>query len=157
MADVAVPANEQATAESGVNLEEVAALQAERRKAKALADAKARKDAEARAKKEAEAEALAEKKRLAANPARIWVQMSAGRDVNALRFDLRRFRKKWPEQMGSKSGGWAQMGQTRRLVVGPFASPAKAKDFAAALRKEGADVMVWNSEAGEEVSLFGAP
>jgi Flp pilus assembly protein TadD len=159
MATVEVPATEQQASVAPVDLAEVAALQAERRKAKLAAEAKAKKDAEAKLKKEADlkakAEADAEKKRLAANPARIWVQVATGRDIKGLGFDLRRLRKKYPDEMGSKGAGTAAWGNTNRLVVGPFASAAKGKDFASALRKAGADVMVWNSDAGQEVKPIG--
>lgn len=159
MAEVKVPEAEQAPSVAPVNLAEIAALQAERRKARLAAEAKAKKDAELKAKKEAEAkakaEALAEKKRLAANPSRIWVQVATGRSTSALGFDLKRLRKKYPDEMGSKDGATAPWGSTNRLVVGPFPSAAKAKDYAAALKKAGSDAFIWNSDAGEEVTPLG--
>jgi SPOR domain len=159
MAEVKVPEAEQQQSVVPVDLAEVAAMQAERRKAKLAAEVKAKKDAEIKAKKAAEAlaraEALAEKKRLAANPARIWVQVATGRSTSALAFDLRKMRKKYAAEIGSKGAGVAAWGSTNRLVVGPFASSAKAKDFEAAMKKAGSDAFVWNSDAGEEVSPLG--
>ncbi len=146
-----------------VDLAAVARIQAERRKiqeevaAKAAAE-KAKRDAAAKAKAEAAAKAKAEaeeKKRLADNPARIWVQIATGRDVAALGFDLRRMRRTYADALGSEAGWTAEWGATRRLLIGPYASAAKARDAAAAIKKSGGDAFVWNSEAGEDVTKIG--
>jgi hypothetical protein len=159
MASVKVPEAERQAVVAPVDLKEVAALQAERRKVRLAIEAKAKAVADAKAKAaedaKAKAAADAEKKRLAANPARFWVQLATGQNVTALAFDLRRFKKQYPDEIGSKSGATAPWGSTNRLVVGPFPTAAKAKDYAAALRKAGADVMLWNSDAGEEVAQIG--
>lgn len=159
MAEIEVPSAEQAAPQAAVDLAEIARLQAEARKAKRDAEAKAKRDAEAKAKKAAEekakAEALAEKKRLAANPSRVWVQIGTGRDKGALAFTLRAMRKQYAAQIGKRDGWTAEWGRTNRLVVGPFATLAKARDFEAAMNKAGSDAFVWQSEAGEDVAPLG--
>ena len=155
MAELKVPDDEVQGSPVAVDLNEVAALQAEKRKAKLAAEAKARKEAELKAKKEAEAKALAEKKRLAANPSRIWVQVGTGRNLSALAFDLKRLRKKFAVEIGKKGAGTASWGATNRLVIGPFSSKEKAKDFEGALEKAGNDAFLWISDAGEEIAPVG--
>lgn len=159
MAEIEIPESEQRASVAPVDLSEIARLQAERRKAQLAAEAKAKKDAAAKEKAAAEAkakaEALAEKKRIAANPARIWVQVASGRSTSALAFDFRKLRKKYPDVMEGQDGATAAYGATNRLVIGPFASTAKARKFADKMEAAGKDVMLWNSEAGEEVAPVG--
>jgi hypothetical protein len=72
MAEIEVPQSELKPRVAAVDLSDIAALKAAKKKAEAAA-AKKKADAEAKAK------ADAEKKRLAANPARYWVQMALAR------------------------------------------------------------------------------
>jgi cell division septation protein DedD len=163
MAGITVAENERQPSAAPVDLAAVARIQADRRKAqeavaaKAAAE-KAKRDAAAKAKAEATAKAKAEaeeKARLAANPARIWVQVATGKDVNALAFDLRRMRRTYADALGTQAGWTADWGATRRLLVGPYAGAAKAKEAVAAIKKSGGDAFIWNSEAGEEVEKIG--
>jgi hypothetical protein len=103
--------------------------------------------AEADAKAKAAAE---EKKRLAANPSRNWLQVGVGQSKGALSFTMKGLRKKYTilAPQGAWSASWAR---TNRLLVGPFASFARAKELETSLKKDGADVFAWRSEAGEEV------
>jgi hypothetical protein len=156
MADIDVPESER---QSGpvVDLAEVDRIRAERRAAAAKAAAdKAKKAAAAKVKAEAAAKAKAEaeeKARLKANPARYWVQVATGRDPGALAFDLRRLRKTYAVLAGVD--GWtAEWGATRRLLVGPFATSAKARAMESDLRKAGTDSFIWQSEAGEVVTAL---
>jgi len=156
MAEIKVSEEERAAPTQAVDLDEVARLQAAKRKAaadKAKKDAAAKAKAEADAKAKAEAKAEAEEKaRIKANPERTWVQIATGRDVGALAFDMRRLRKTYSVLAGED--GWtAQWGATRRLLVGPF-TPAKAKAVIADLKKAGSDGFVWQSEAGETVAAL---
>lgn len=155
MAELKIPENEQRGSSVAVDLNEVAALQEQKRKAKLAAEARAKKEAEAKAKKEAEAKILAEKKRLAANPSRIWVQVGTGRNVSALAYDLKRFRKKFASEIGKKEAGTASWGATNRLVIGPFSSKEKARSFEKAVEQGGNDAFMWISDAGEEISPIG--
>jgi len=160
MAGIEVPESER-KAGPAVDLAEIARLKAERRKAEAAAAAKsaadkAKKEAAAKAKAEAAAEAKAEaeeKARLKANPQRYWVQVATGRDPAALAFDLRRLRKTYAA-LADLEGWSAQWGVTRRLLVGPFAKPGKAKAVETELRKAGTDSFVWQSDAGEVVTAL---
>lgn len=87
------------------------------------------------------------------NPARIWVQLGIGRDVDALAFDWRRLQRRHA-QLEGRDGYRAGLGQTNRMVTGPFASRAEAMDLVNALKEAGHDSLVWRSEEGEEVILL---
>lgn len=149
-----VPEAERKQAVAAVDLNEVARLQAEKRRAQQQSAAeKAKKDAIAKAKAEAAAKAkveVEEKARLVKNPARSWVQIGTGRDISALGFTLRALRKDYAAI--AKQDGWtASWGRTNRLVIGPFASFARAREVEAELKKAGTDAFAWQSGAGEEV------
>ncbi|GLT00977.1 hypothetical protein GCM10007897_23680 [Sphingobium jiangsuense] len=159
MAEISIPEAERRQDVVPVNLAEIAAMQAEKRRQEA-AEARARKAAEAKeaarrkAEAEAKAKAEAEKKRLAENPARYWVQIGVGRDKGALAFTLRRMKK--DHAALARYDGWsAGWGQTNRLVVGPFPNLAKARAVEAEMKKAGSDAFVWRSDAGEEVDRIG--
>ncbi|QGP77949.1 tetratricopeptide repeat protein [Sphingobium sp. CAP-1] len=156
-----VPDAEKQARVAAVDLDEVAAIQAERRAEKQaaakiaakLAADKAKKDAIAKAKAEADAKARAEaeeKKRLAANPSRNWLQVGVGQSKSALGFTMKGLRKKYATlaPQSAWSAGW---GRTNRLLVGPFASFARAKEVEDKLKAGGADVFAWKSDAGEVV------
>lgn len=159
-----VPDAERRTTVAAVNLEEIAAMQAARRaeqqavadKAKKAADAKA-KAAEAKAKAEAEAKAkkeAEEKARLAANPARSWVQIGMGANRSALPFTLKQLRGKYAE-IAPQDAWSASWGRTNRLLIGPFPSFTRARAVEQSLKEKGADVFAWRSEAGETVERLG--
>ena len=159
-----VPDAERRTTVAAVNLDEIAALQAARRaeqqsaveKARKAAEAKA-KAAEAKAKAEADAKAkkeAEEKARLAANPARSWVQVGVGANRAALPFTLKQLRAKYAE-MASQDAWSASWGRTNRLLIGPFPSFTRAKAIEQSLKQKGADVFAWRSEAGETVERIG--
>lgn len=153
-----VPDSERRSNVVAVDLAEVEKLQAARRaaarqaeadKAKKAAAAKAKAEADAKAKKEAE-----EKKRLAANPARNWVQIGTGQK-SALAFTLKRLQGKY-DAVAPQDGWSASWGQTSRLLIGPFASFTRAKAVEADLKKAGADAFAWQSDAGEVVEKLGS-
>ncbi|MDF0544500.1 tetratricopeptide repeat protein [Sphingobium sp. H39-3-25] len=153
-----VPEAERRQAVAAVDLNEVARLQAEKRRAQQQAAAeKAKKDAAAKAKAEAAAKAKAEaeeKARLARSPARSWVQIGTGRDISALAFTLRGLRKDYAA-IAKQDAYTAPWGRTNRLVIGPFASFTRARAVEAELKKAGTDAFAWQSEAGEEVKPIG--
>lgn len=156
-----VPDTERETRVAAVDLEEIAALQAQRRaerqtaaklaadKAKKEATAKAKAEADAKAKKEAE-----EKKKLAANPARSWLQVGVGQSKSALGFTMKGLRRKYAS-LAAQDAWSAAWGRTNRLLVGPFASFTKAKALEDKLKAAGADVFAWRSDAGEVVEKLG--
>ncbi|MDO7834687.1 SPOR domain-containing protein [Sphingobium sp. HBC34] len=156
-----VPDTEKQATVAAVDLDEIAALQTQRRAerqaaakiAAKLAADKAKKDALAKAKAEADAKAKAEaeeKKRLAANPSRNWLQVGVGQSKSALGFTMKGLRKKYAPlaPQSAWSAGWSR---TNRLLVGPFPSFARAKEMEDKLKAAGADVFAWKSDAGEVV------
>lgn len=149
-----VPESERQSTVAAVDLTKVAALQEQKRAAKIAAADKAKRAAAAKLKAEADAQAkaeAAEKARLAKNPARAWVQVATGQSTSALGFTLRALRKKH-DSLAARDAWTAAWGRTNRLVVGPFTTFAKARAFEAELKKAGADVFAWQSDAGEEVT-----
>ncbi len=88
-----------------------------------------------------------------ANPARIWVQLGIGRDVGALAFDWRRLQRRH-DQLEGRDAYRVPLGQTNRMVTGPFASRAEALQLVNALREQGHESLVWRSEEGEELTLL---
>jgi tetratricopeptide (TPR) repeat protein len=156
LSNLAVPEAERSVTVAAADMNAVAKLQADRRRAeqeriKKEAAAKAKAEADAKAKAEAEAKA-----KLRANPARIWVQIAAGKNVDALAFDLRRLRKTYSESIADQSGWTTEWGQTNRLLVGPFKKVDAAKDIVSKISKSGGDAFVWQSDAGEEVAKIGS-
>ncbi|BAV65982.1 SPOR domain-containing protein [Sphingobium cloacae] len=152
-----VPESEMKPSVAPVDLAEVAALQAARRAEREAAADKAKKAAAAKAKAEADAKAkkeAAEKKRLADNPARSWVQIGTGSDKGALAFTLRNLRKKY-EEVAPQDGWTASWGRTNRLLIGPFPSFTRARAVESKLKGAGADAFAWQSGAGEVVERIG--
>ena len=155
-----VPDAERQSTVAAVDLNEIAAMQAERRAereaAAAAAAAKAKKEAAAKAKAEAAAKAkkeAEEKKRLADNPARNWLQVGVGQSKSALAFTMKRLRGQY-DSIAPQDAWTARWGQTNRLLVGPFASFARAKELETKLKAAGADVFAWKSDAGEVVETL---
>lgn len=153
MRELQVPDAEKQTNAEAVNLAELEMIQQQRKTAKAVAAEKARADAASKAKAAADAKAkaeAAEKARLAKNPSRSWVQVGTGRNLSALAFTMKGLRKKY-ESLAAKDAWTASWGQTNRLIVGPFGSFDKAKEYEERLKKAGADAFAWRSDAGEAV------
>ncbi len=148
LSELTVPAAEQQRAVAAVDLNAVARLQAD--KAKAEREAKAKAEREAKAKAEAE-----RKKKLRDNPARIWVQIAAGKNESALAFDLRRFRRTYAEAIGDEAGWTYPWGQTNRLLIGPYRNADRAKAVVDKIKASGGDAFTWQSDAGEEVQKIG--
>jgi tetratricopeptide (TPR) repeat protein len=99
--------------------------------------------------------AAAKAKLLAANPARIWVQIATGQ-ASALPFDYNKWTKKSPALFKNQTGWTAVWGKTSRLLVGPFADQKAANKWEADFKKAGGDSFGWKSEAGEEVTRLKA-
>lgn len=88
-----------------------------------------------------------------ANPARIWVQLGIGQDVDALAFDWRRLQRRH-DQLEGRDGYRAALGRTNRMITGPFASRSQALAVVNALKEAGHESLVWQSANGEEVILL---
>lgn len=158
MRELQVPDEEKQSSADAVNLADLEMLQQQRKTAKAVAAEKARAEATAKAKAAADVKAkaeAAEKARLAKNPSRAWVQVGTGRNISALAFTMKGLRKKY-ESLAAKDAWTASWGQTNRLVVGPFATFDKAKEYEERLKKGGADAFAWRSDAGEDVAKLAA-
>ena len=91
--------------------------------------------------------------RLADNPARNWLQVGVGQSKSALAFTMKRLRGQY-DSIAPQDAWTARWGQTNRLLVGPFASFARAKELETKLKAAGADVFAWKSDAGEVVETL---
>jgi tetratricopeptide (TPR) repeat protein len=85
--------------------------------------------------------------KIAANPARYWVQIATG-DKSAIGFDFRNWARKKPDLFKGLSGWSAPWSKSSRLLVGPFDDMKVAKKWEADFRKGGGDGYVWKSEEG---------
>ena len=86
------------------------------------------------------------------HPSRIWVQLGVGRDKGAMAFDWRRLTRKAPDVFRGQKPYVSDMGQTNRMLTGPFESKAAANKFIGELRDAGVDgPYLWLSPAGQVV------
>jgi Flp pilus assembly protein TadD len=97
-----------------------------------------------------------EVKKPPSHPSRIWVQLGIGQKLPALNFDWRKLEKAYPALLKGRKPYTARLGQTNRLLTGPFASQKEAAQFMNAMVKVGApQPLVWTSPAGEVVDDLG--
>jgi hypothetical protein len=153
---IAIPEAELATTRDALDIADLEQLRSEKRKAEAAEAAEAqRAAAAAKAKADADAKAkeAADVKRK--HPARSWVQVATGANASALGGDFGRLARKYPDQFKGQSGGTAEWGRTRRLLVGPFKDAKAAQSWLNAYKKAGGDGFTWSSEAGQEVDKIG--
>lgn len=149
---IEIPPEELNASANAVDAATLAKLVEDKRRAEAAEKAKREKDeAAAKAKAEADAKAKAEAAEKKAHPARIWVQIATGANARALALDFGKFAKKHPALFKGKTGGTAEWGRTRRLLLGPFKDRKTAQDWLADYKKAGGDGFPFNSEAGETV------
>lgn len=149
---IEIPAEELARSDNAIGAETLAKLMDDKRKAEAAEAAKREKDsAAAKAKAEADAKAKEEAAEKKANPARVWVQVATGANAKALATDFGKFAKKSPALFKGKSGGTAEWGKTRRLLVGPFKDRKAAQDWLGDYKKASGDGFLFSSEAGQSV------
>jgi hypothetical protein len=128
--------------------------------ARATEEAKARKDAEAKAKARREAEARearakAEKAAREAEPARFWLQVGVGRNLEAFAFDWRRLERQADGALAGKGPWAARYGATNRMLAGPYASEAAARAAIKLLKDKGIDALPYKSAQGENVAKPG--
>lgn len=86
-----------------------------------------------------------------AHPSRIWVQLATGRDVDALRFDWRRFSRKAPALLGDLTAHVTPWGEANRLLVGPLKSRDAQRELINALNEQGIDTFGYVSPEGTEI------
>ena len=149
---IEIPAEELNRPDNAIGADTLARLLEDKRKAEAAEAAKREKEeSAAKAKAEADAKVKEEAAKKKANPARLWVQIATGSNLKALAFDYNRFAKRNAALFKGKSGSTAEWGQTRRLLVGPFANRKAAQDWLGDYKKAEGDGFLFDSEAGETV------
>lgn len=84
-------------------------------------------------------------------PERIWVQVATGRDLAALKFDWRRLTRQAPELLGKQTPHTVPWGVANRLLAGPYATAAAAREAINALKQKGIDTFVFTSTEGQAV------
>lgn len=86
------------------------------------------------------------------HPSRIWVQLGIGQNQSALKFDWRKLNRQQAAIFKGRKAWISDMGQTNRMLTGPFESRKAANDFLAELAKAGLDdPYLWISPAGQVV------
>jgi Flp pilus assembly protein TadD len=91
------------------------------------------------------------KPRVEPQPSRSWVQIAVASERSALPREYARLRGKAPKLFAEHSAWTAPMGNTNRLLVGPFDTPKAAQAFVTALAKEDLGAFAWTSDEGEKV------
>jgi Flp pilus assembly protein TadD len=86
-----------------------------------------------------------------AQPSRIWVQLATGRDVNALRFDWRRFLRQGGDLLAGFQPHVTPWGEANRLLVGPLDNREKARELVIKLKEKGIDSFSYISPEGQEI------
>ncbi len=85
------------------------------------------------------------------HPRRIWVQLATGRDVDALKFDWRRFSRRAPDLLGEFTPHVTPWGQANRLLAGPVADRNEARALINALAEKGLNTFSYTSPEGTEI------
>lgn len=89
------------------------------------------------------------------HPSRNWVQIGVGRDKDAIAYDWRRYTRQAPELFKGRSAHITEMGQTNRILVGPFETSRDANEFVVDLGKAGIEgTLPWTSPAGQAVETL---
>jgi cell division septation protein DedD len=86
-----------------------------------------------------------------AQPSRIWVQLATGRDVNALRFDWRRFLRQGGDLLAGFQPHVTPWGEANRLLAGPLDNREKARELVSKLKEKGIDSFSYISPEGQEI------
>lgn len=91
------------------------------------------------------------------HPSRIWVQLGVGHDRAALGSDWRRLVHTAADVLKGHQPFLSDAGGRSRMLTGPFASEAAARDFVRQLDEAGvAGPYVWTSPAGQVVDSLDA-
>jgi Flp pilus assembly protein TadD len=106
----------------------------------------------AAAKKPAAARKAEARKPEAKAPARQWVQLGIGDDEDALPGEYQRLKAKAGKLLAARAAWTAPMGETNRILVGPFASRDAAQNFVNDLAEKKLRAFAWTSPAGEKVA-----
>lgn len=87
-----------------------------------------------------------------AHPARVWVQLAAGANRDALSFDWRRLSRQGGKVLSGKEPHVTQWGRTNRLLAGPYATTREADAAVKALQEAGLDSFRYQSPEGQEIT-----
>jgi Flp pilus assembly protein TadD len=87
---------------------------------------------------------------------RHWVQLGIGDDEDALPGEYARLKTKVGKLLAARTGWSAAMGETNRILVGPFASKDDAQEFVNELAEKKLRAFAWTSAAGEKVAKLPA-
>jgi Flp pilus assembly protein TadD len=88
-------------------------------------------------------------------PSRFWVQLATGKDRKGLAFDWRKLAKDDPALFKGRKAYASAMGQSTRLLTGPFDTAAQAAAFVAQLKKAGVGgAFAWTSPVGQAVDAL---
>lgn len=119
-------------------------------------DAKAKaapaKAGETRAKAAAAAKAKTRPDPAKAEPARTFVQVAGGANVDDLPKSWRALVAKAPAEFKGKQAWTTPLRFTNRLLAGPFKTGGEAQDFVNALGKKGLSAFTFTSEAGQKIA-----
>jgi Flp pilus assembly protein TadD len=86
-----------------------------------------------------------------ANPSRVWVQLGVAPSRAGFSYEIGRMRRAAPELLQDRTPYVAPIGVSSRLLVGPFATDAEARQFITRLRLKNIQSVAWTSPAGTEV------
>jgi Flp pilus assembly protein TadD len=89
-------------------------------------------------------------------PSRAWVQIAVAGEKSALPREFSRLQGKAPKLLAARAPWTAPMGNTNRLLVGPFPSPKEAQAFVRDLAKLDLGGFAWTSDEGEKVQKLSA-
>jgi Flp pilus assembly protein TadD len=87
---------------------------------------------------------------------RQWVQLGIGADQDGLPDEYKRLKAKGGKLLAALGGWTAPMGETNRILVGPFASKDDAQEFVNQLADKNLRAFTWTSRVGEKVSKLPA-
>ena len=83
-------------------------------------------------------------------PRRIWLQLGIGQNRSLLRSDWRLKYRKF-DVLKDKGPFVTPLGQTNRLLAGPFDSQAQAREALNALAADNIDSFIWTSAEGQQI------
>jgi Flp pilus assembly protein TadD len=92
-----------------------------------------------------------EKPKIEPQPSRAWVQIAVSPERSALPREFARLKAKAPRLFAARTPWTAPMGNTNRLLVGPFETPKEAQAFVHDLAKADLGAFAWTSDEGEKV------
>jgi SPOR domain len=79
------------------------------------------------------------------------VQIAIAAERSALPHEFARLKAKAPKLFATRAAWTAPMGNTNRLLVGPFDTPREAQAFVHDLAKADLGAFAWTSDEGEKV------